>query len=251
MSETALYAYAVLPEAAEVPPDAPPILPDAPLSLVGVPGCAALVARVPRAPFVAGPECRTADPDWLALRARAHHDAIAAAARRGPVLPMAFGALFSGPGPLTDWLHTRAARLVAALSAVAGCAEVTVRVEEQPEAHIAWLDQHDQTLRALAARVERAPPGTAFLLGQSRARQLQAARQTRHHEASRLLAARLEAHARALPGAMTALVAEADMPRLRADLAAVDRELAGTGLALRLAGPWPPYAFARAALSDG
>jgi hypothetical protein len=249
--ETALYAYAVLPADAAVPTGAPSILPGAALALLAGPGCAMLISAVPRAPFVEGPACRTGEPDWIAARARAHHAVVAAAAACGPVLPLAFGALFSGPQPVQAWLAARAARLRAALAEVAGCAEFTARLEEDTEHHIAWLDAHDDGLRALAERAQQASAGTAFLLGQSRARRLTEARAARQAALARDLAARMESHARALPGAMTALVPEADVPALRADLERIAAQLAGTGLALRLAGPWPPYAFARTALADG
>ena len=41
------------------------------------------------------------------------------------------------------------------------------------------------------------------------------------------------------------------VPALCADLARIAADLAGTGLALRVVGPWPAYAYARAALADG
>ena len=52
-----------------------------------------------------------------------------------------------------------------------------------------------------------------------------------------------------MPEALTALVRRADLPALMDDVAATASDLAESGIALRLVGPWPPYAFARAALS--
>jgi hypothetical protein len=116
MSVDALYAYAVVPEGSRLPAGAPPILPGARHVLVAGGGCAALVSPVPRAPFQPGPAGRLGDPDWLAERARAHRGAVAAAAAAGPVLPLAFGAIFAGPGALAAWLEARGARLRAALT---------------------------------------------------------------------------------------------------------------------------------------
>jgi hypothetical protein len=130
MSVDALYAYAVLPEGAPVPAGAPVILPGARHVLVPGGGCAALVSPVPRSAFQPGPGCRMGDAAWLAERARAHQGAIAAVAACGPVLPLAFGALFAGPSSLVAWLDARGPRLRAALAgALAG--DLTIRLEEE------------------------------------------------------------------------------------------------------------------------
>jgi len=250
-AETALYAYAVLPAGAGVPQGAPGILPDATFALVAAEGCAALVSPVPRAPFTEGPDCRTGDPAWIAARAQGHHETVAALAACGPVLPLAFGALFSSPEPLGAWLAAREERLVAALAEVSACTEVSARLEEDAQGHAAWLDAHDPGLRALRERAAGAGAGTAFLLGRTRERKLAAARAARHEAVAGELVTRLRQYARALPGEMTALVRQADVPALCADLARIAADLAGTGLALRVVGPWPAYAYARAALADG
>lgn len=115
MSADALYAYAVVPDGVAVPPGAPAILPGARHVLIPGGGCAALVSPVPRAPFQPGPAGRLGDTEWLAERARAHRAAIAAVAAQGPVLPLAFGALFPGPRDLIAWLEERGPRLRLAL----------------------------------------------------------------------------------------------------------------------------------------
>ncbi len=247
---TALYAYAVLPADAALPGTPATILPDAPLGLICGSGCAALVSAVPRNAFAARPVQEPGQGAWIAVRTHAHHATIAAAAAEGPVLPLAFGAVFDGVAPLRAWLAARRPRLAAALTQVAGCAEFTLRLEEDTEGHIAWLDAHDEDLRSLAEDARNAGADDAFRLGGRRARRLTEARHARQQALVRDLAARLQRHARLLPGEMTALVRDADVPALRADLDRIARDLSGTGLALRLAGPWPPYASAHAALSE-
>lgn len=247
----ALYAYAILPADAALPHTPCAILPGASLALHHGGGCVALVSAVSRSAFVERPAAEPDQARWIAARTQAHHATIAAAASAGPVLPLAFGSVFEGAGALSAWLDARAPRLRAALSAVAGCAEFTLRLEEDTEGHIAWLDGHDAELRALAEDARQAAGDDAFRLGGRRARRITEAREARQQELCRELSAQLQRHARLLPGEMTALVRDADVPALRADLERMARDLSGTGLALRLAGPWPPYASARAALREG
>lgn len=245
MMTQALYAYAVLPADASLP-EAAPILPGAPMTLLRAGGCAALVSSVHRPAFEEGAR----DADWMAERVRAHHAAVAAAASAGPALPLAFGALFAGPAPVAAWLAARGRRLRAALTNVANCTEWNLRLEEDVEGHVSWLDRHDEALRDLAERAGDAGRGAAFLLGRSRARRLTEIRMERRAALCRDLAERLARHARALPAAMTALVPQDRVGAMRADIEGLARDLDGTGLRLTLAGPWPAYAYAREALRD-
>lgn len=245
-----LYAYAILPADALLPHTPCPIIPGAGLALHRATGCAVLVSPMPRDAFFARSTAEPASSACIAARTHAHHATIAAAASNGPVLPLAFGSIFDGAASLTHWLAARGPRLEAALAAVAGCAEFTLRLEEDTEGHIAWLDAHDTDLRALAEDTRHAGADDAFLLGGRRARRLTEARHARQQALCRDLAEKLQHHARLLPGDLTALVSDADVPALRADLDRIARDLSGTGLALRLAGPWPPYASASAALRD-
>jgi hypothetical protein len=192
-----------------------------------------------------------ADPDWLAPRAAAHHAVVAACAVPGPALPLAFGALFSDEAPLIDWLLPRAPALRAALAAVSGCAEWSLRIEEDVPAHAAWLDTHHPALCEMARRIEAAAAGTAFLLGRRRMQLRAEARSARMQSLSRRLHERLQAHARALPAELTALVATDRTPALHAAVAEIGEEVAPSGVTLRLVGPWPAYASARAALQHG
>ncbi|MBK1662768.1 GvpL/GvpF family gas vesicle protein, partial [Paracraurococcus ruber] len=163
-----LYAYAVLSAAA-----APPL--PAPARLVALDDLAVLAAPVPRAEYE-GPESRTGDPAWVAARAAEHHALVAAAFAAGPLLPLAFGAVFSGEAALRAWLTPRAARLRAALQDAAGAEEWTVTLAEDAAAHAAHLAATDPVLRRLEDALARAPQGTAFLLERQRDRALQAAR---------------------------------------------------------------------------
>jgi len=257
MHPAALYAYAVLPEGATAPPAATAILPGATVSVVADAGLAVLVSTVPRGLFEAGEECRMADPAWVAERASAHHGMVAAAALAGPVLPLAFGALFSDVAPLRAWLRGSAAALGEALREVAGCEEWSLTLTEDVARHDAWLTAHDTRLQHLAAQAAAAPEGTAFLLERRRERALAGIRAERRQTIAATAAEALAGHARCLElaapaadriGSWTALLPIAERDALRDSIAAVARAVADTGLHLALSGPWPPYAFARGAL---
>jgi hypothetical protein len=251
MQADALYAYAVLDAAATRPEAVLPILPGADFEVLRAGGCAALVSPVPRAVFQDGSQGRGGDPAWIAERAAAHHAVVVACAAAGPTLPLAFGALFSAEAPLLDWLAARGDALAAGLGHVQGCAEWSVRVEEDREAHAAWLDAHDPDLRTLSQRIAAAPPGLAYLLERRRDKLRSTVRGARQDELAQRLAAAMAKHARALPAALTALVANPLHAALLADIERIGAEFDGSGLGPHLAGPWPAYAAAREALAHG
>jgi hypothetical protein len=256
MGEIALYAYGVLPAGAPLPAAAP-ILPGAAAALVQEGDLSALVSPVPREAFEAGTDCRMTDPAWVAERASAHHAMLAAAATHGPVLPLAFGALFSSEAPLRAWLRGSAVALQDALVAIAGCEEWSLTLTEDEPAHAAWLGEAHEGLRRMAAEAAAAPPGTAFLLERRRDRALAAARAEHRQQAATEAAGLLSEAARTVElsppqqgrvAAWSALVARQARGELERSVMALAETLAPTGLGLRLTGPWPAYAFARGAL---
>jgi len=244
----ALYAYAALPAGADAP-SMPGLDGAGPLALVREGGVAALVSAVPAAWFAEGGAA--ADPEWVSAQALRHHDVCGALA--GRALPLAFGAVFSSEVPLRVWLAERAAALSEALARCAGCAEWTLLLREDTPTLEAWLAANDAELARLQAAAGRAGPGTRFLLERRLERAREGARARHIENAAARLHAALSAHARALLPArarsgmvgVTALLPEAPP----ASLAGMAQELEGTGLALALSGPWPPYAYAREALS--
>ncbi len=251
----ALYTYGVIGAGTTPPPIAHAILPGAALIALREGELAALASPVPRAWFEAGPECRTEDAAWLAERAAAHHGVLAGMA--GAVLPMAFGAVFSGEAPLRAWLRERAQRLSAALQDMRGHQEWSVTLIEDVAAHEAWLAVNDPGLVDITAAARHSTPGTAFMLARRRDRALADARQARRQDSARALGIMLAGLAgRVYPAAtrqpqvvagFNMLVSGEAMEGLRASLTMEARAMEGTGLGLRLSGPWPPYAYAREA----
>lgn len=244
----ALYAYAVLPATATLPP-ARGLAGAGPLLLVREGAVAALVSPVPAAWFAEGGP--SGDADWVSGQALRHHALCGALA--GQALPLAFGAVFSTEVPLRVWLAERGAALVAALDQAAGCAEWTLLLREDAPRLEAWLATHDAELARMSAAAEAAGPGTRFLL-ERRLERARAEARARHLEAAaRRLQAALSAHARAMLPARTSAGLVGVTALLPGGppgaLDAMAEELDGTGLAVALSGPWPPYAFAREALS--
>lgn len=254
----ALYTYAVI-AAGGTPPRGGAILPGVALLTFEEAGVAALASPVPRAWFEAGPECRTEDPDWLAARAAAHHQVVAAT--EGAVLPLAFGALFSDEAKLRAWLAQGAVQFAAALEAVRGHSEWSIVLAEDVTAHEAWLRGHDPGLSALAEQARGASAGTAFMLNRRLEKALAAAREARRRDAAQALGLMLENVAPRVwtgtprqPAAVAGwnlLLPAPALPRLRAAVEDEAAALRETGLTLSLSGPWPPYAFAREASLHG
>ena len=259
-SDSAWYVYAVLPEEMAVaaldglPNPAPAILPGVEVSLVAASGLAAWVSVVPRGPFVAdNAASRAADPEWVAARAAAHHEVVTHAASIGHCLPLGFGTLFSSAATLRAWLIASGDTLRLALADLGGKREWAVRLGCDVAARSAWLRANDPDLMALAAAAASAGPGAAFLMtrrlekAEAAAQALQAASVqaglTDHFREQDWLVSDEPAAGAQAGWAILAPQAEdvADM------LAVTAATLAGTGLSLRVTGPWPPYAFARAA----
>lgn len=257
VQETAWYVYAVLTAGAPMPACGAAVLPGAALEVIGAADLAALVSLVPRALFVADdPAGRAGEPEWVAACAAAHHEVVAQAAASGPCLPLGFGTLFSSSAGVTDWLEAHAAGLRRALGLVAGRQEWAVSVIEDEAAHAGWLRTHDSGVLRLAAAAEAASRGTAFLLSRQLDKAVAAARGAHEADVALALQARFaelgEVRGERKSGAarLAWSILAAPDAGVTAVLADIGVALAGTGLSLRLTGPWPPYAFARAAWQE-
>ncbi len=264
LGETAWYVYAVLPSGAAVPDGLEAILPGASVAVVAgetgaaANGLAALVSLVPRALFAPGdPACRAAEPDWVAARAASHHDVVARAHAAGPCLPLGFGTLFSSTGGVRSWLDEHVTRFRPALSQVAGRQEWGVTLSEDLDVHAAWARAHDAAAASLAEACAEAGPGARFLLDRRIERAVDAARGSHTARRATSIGEHLirlgpvlcEPPAMGTAAAWSVLAAQGD--GLAALLGEQNRLMDGTGLSLRATGPWPPYAFARAALQGG
>ncbi len=271
ISECAWYVYAVLPAMAELRPSGRSILPGADIVLIGdtpLPdqsvtdvtseGLRALASLVPRNLFAADhPANRAHDPDWIAARAADHHAVVLHAAATAPCLPLGFGTLFSTSNNIRLWLQSNAESLNRALSEVAGREEWGVCLTETAEVHIAWLTANDPALAAMSRDVAAATPGTGYLLARRLSRANDAARVAHTSTMAAQIEARLAQMSCRLrvepagPGAAATWSALAGVGcPVATHLADLADDLDDMGLHLRVDGPWPPYAFARAAWQE-
>ncbi|MGW2338259.1 GvpL/GvpF family gas vesicle protein [Streptomyces sp. NPDC001685] len=218
-------------------------------------------ARPPRTSGVAGAPVRLLTGSGLcaavsdapaSLRARrrdltAHQAVLTELAAQGPVLPMRFAALSSGPEELLDRLRTHRAHLADQLDAVRGCVEMNVKGVVVP-GHFADLVRRDGSLRALARRTRQRPGYEANVrLGEALAKGV--AREARG--AAREVLARLVPLAvRTAQGPVddervlstSFLVRAADEQRFR-DAVTERAGAVGDRLTLSLTGPLPCYSF--------
>lgn len=225
-----LYLYGLL---AEPPPGPMPVgLAGEPLRLVSCEGVLAAVGEVREGPAL----------DAAALGA---HDAAVRrlAAASSALLPARFGSLASSEGQLCEALRPRATALRAALEAVRGCEQMTLR--------FAWPATADgpadpSTSPSAPAGLDEGGPGTRYLS----ARRAVAGDPRSIPEVQRVLQAlapfvrgeRRERHERPpLVASVYHLVRREALPGYRAALDSLARD---GSIRVTSSGPWPAYAFA-------
>ena len=233
------------------------LLPGVSIEMIAVGRVFVLASLVLRALFDRDdPANRCAEPDWMAERAAAHHHVNVAAMAAGPSLPLSFGTMFTSLARLAEWVRPREASLVAAFDRVAGREEWLLTVEEAPDRHLAWLQAHDPDLVMLQAKAAASGEGLGFLLARRIEKAGVVAREAHLRATCEEVETTLQALAESvlpesrhdgLP-AWSILAAQADAPgpRIVHGLDRLHQSLAPRGLGVRLTGPWPAYAFARA-----
>jgi hypothetical protein len=212
-----------------------------------------VLSNVPRADFDSSdPAHRTNDPAWMAERVCAHHRVDQAARRIGPYLPLGFGTIFSNLARARQFLAQSQRQLLAALSDMEGHAEWALHLDIDDSSHETFLRQHDTRLQKLILAATTAREGTGFLL-QRQCEKSQAAARVTHIElvtncvAQALDQAQVRAprQTRHSPPAWSFLAPERP-EAVSHSLTSLAESLAPAGISLRLDGPWPAYAHARA-----
>jgi len=253
MSDTALYVYALLPDAPGEPAEGVTGLDGRPLRLLRAPGTglAALVHDGPPEPFEGADEKVRR---WVVEQDRA---VVAAWERTGAVLPMTFNVLVA-PGEdataderLRAWLAGRSEELAARLEELAGRAELRVELTVDREA----ATGDDERARALEAEMEGRSPGLRRMLVKRlenlRKEASERLADTLHADVRRRLAAVVEDirdRTRAVRDPREAEVLSAALLVPAGEIETVGAVLADVqdshpAVRVRFLGPWPPYSF--------
>ncbi len=244
----AVWVYAVPADAGER--EWPAGVAGASVRLVAGAGLSAVVSDVPLAQFDAAALRRNMeDLDWLEAAARAHHEVIEAAARRGPVIPMRLATVYRDDGGVLAMLAGHEEEFRAGIGRIAGRLEWGVKAFAVP----AERSAHAVTGPGAA------PSGAAYLARRrSQLNDAEAVRRAAAAEADNVhaglsrLAVLADLHPPQDPqlsGARTTmilngtyLVDEADAGRFAAAVDQAARQ--HPAVRLELTGPWPPYSFA-------
>lgn len=208
-------------------------------------------------------EARSRDLAWLIPKVMRHEQVIESVLDRSPVLPARFGTIFSSPDRVARLIQADHAAILDFLERTAGHQEWAVKGYLDRKVARGHLVEEAQ-----AALDPRLPPGTRFL----QERRLQAQADTQLHRWSSQARAQvrdelarhaadtvdkelLSLPADDTPGEMVAnwafLVPVAEVDAFRQTAARLDQELSAQGLALRCAGPFPPYSFTPALAGPG
>ena len=230
-----------------------------PVRVIGGAGLAAVVGSVPLKDFDDDAmHEHLQDLRWLEGSARAHHQVIGEASRRGPVIPLRFGTLFHDDDRVRAMLVDRKADLAVALERVAGRTEWGVKAFADPKAFLP--DSSEEPGEGGGEK-----PGTAYLLrrrAQREQKETAHLRVTRQAEEIHAALSEPSVEGAVHPPQDAALAAYEGWMILNnsylvpdervADFTALVSELGQRfpGVGLELSGPWPPYSFTALPVSE-
>ncbi|MCU1244282.1 MAG: Gas vesicle synthesis protein GvpL/GvpF [Acidobacteria bacterium] len=206
---------------------------------------------------------RAGDLEWLGSVGYRHQAVVARLMRETAIVPLRAFTMFSSEAALAAYLMEHREQLVRVLDRLDGKQEWTLRIEFDPQRWSEALIGRVESLRTLAAEIESAGAGKAFLLR----KKLEEEKKRASRDAERSVVAELEeAVAQRLAcevvaesrerrdGAFPQINVlinrdeESVLQELYADLVPhYERE----GVTLGLTGPWPPYTFATAGPEAG
>lgn len=227
---------------------APGVEPDGPPQVLTCGRLGVLHSAVPLADYSGAQfDAHLEDVEWLAPRARAHAQVVSLAFARQAVLPMRFGALFSGSESLQAAFTARQPELLDDLAAGGGQEEWTVRLCANPDALAERAAAQAMTgaggqgaqylLRRRTALTGRESI-TAALLDRA-----EAAHTALAVHALQVTDARTELSG--LPGGARSMlsriyrIAQAQRDQFLQELERLAAELAAEGLTVLQSGPWP------------
>lgn len=199
---------------------------------------------------------RSGDLEWLGAVGYRHQAAVADLMKQTAIIPLRAFTMFSSEASLHAYLAVHAAELRRVLERLDGKQEWTLRVEFEPQRWSDSLVIRIDALRQLAAEIETASTGKAFLLR----KKLEEERKRASREAEQQVVAEIErevlerlacdtvAETRqqrdgAFPQ-INVLIARDEEARLQELHAVLNDRYAAEGVTLAITGPWPPYTFA-------
>ncbi len=257
-----LYLYAILPEgsAADALLDGagiPGVHPEWRLFAVRAAGLVAAVSYVPAGMFhEESLNALLQDVGKIGPYALRHNEAVGALLQEaGAVIPLSFGAVYTGTAGVIGLLEGNAEAFHRQLEALAGKAEWTVKVFVDPQAAVKAAEESSAEGRRLQEEADAATPGRAYMLRKRREEVLgrDAARVQKESVEAVLAAVQKSAESMRvddLPpqeasGRQLALKASALVENGRVgDLQAALRSFHGhSGIEIELTGPWPAYSF--------
>jgi hypothetical protein len=199
---------------------------------------------------------RAGDLEWLGAIGYRHQAVAAELMKSTAMIPLRAFTLFSSREALDAYLHEHRELLAKTLERLDGKREWTLRVEFDPERFSDALTSRVDSLREIAAQIESANPGRAFLLR----KKLDEEKKRASREAEQQVVGEIESAV--LEKLKCETVAESRLDRegafpqinvlLNRDEESTLQELLDglaarydkEGVTLALTGPWPPYTFA-------
>ncbi len=202
-------------------------------------------------------DARAKDVEWLGAIGYRHQSVMAALMRAGTIIPLRAFTLFGSDAAVHEMLREGREAFLAALARLDGKQEWTLRVEFEPQRWSEALVARVDTLRDLAAQIEAASAGRAFLLR----KKLDEERKRASREAEQQVVGEIESvlvealacdtvaesrtqRAGAFPQ-INVLIERDEEARLQDLRAELEARYGGEGVAVVVTGPWPPYSFAK------
>lgn len=249
MTSNHIWLYAV------VPADALPVaeisgVAGEPLYAVPGPGIAAVVGQVPRADFDEEPlHANLEDAAWLNRTVRAHHQAVEALARTGPVLPIRYATLYRDESGVAAILNAHSGQFLAGLDRLTGCTEWGVKVYAVPsssaeaESHQPADEQHPGTAYLLRRKARHLDRQQALQRACAEADQMHQALAAAALDSTRHPLQKAEMSGRTEPMVLNGayLVDAGRRPALDEVIASF--AAAHDDLSVEVTGPWPAYSF--------
>jgi hypothetical protein len=202
-------------------------------------------------------DARANDVEWLGAIGYRHQSVMTALLRGGTIIPLRAFTLFGSDAAVRAALQEQREAFLAALEKLDGKQEWTLRVEFEPQRWSEALVARVDALRDLAAQIEVAPAGRAFLLrkklDEEKKRASREAEQQVVGEIENAVVAALACdtvaesrtqRAGAFPQ-INVLIERDEDARLQELRETLEARYGSEGVSVVVTGPWPPYSFAK------